>query len=84
MSGKVGHSLTEIVQAVESTATGIREIAEQTEAQAASAHQVHSAIRSVSDTTESQAASAEELAASAEELGAQAQSLKNLVSTFTG
>ena len=71
-----------IVQAVEKTATGIAQIAEQTETQSASAEQVQTAIRSVSETTESNAASAEELAASAEELGAQSQTLHDLVAKF--
>ncbi len=82
LSEKVGQSLMAIVEAVDATATGIAQIAEQAEAQSASAHQVQSAIKSVSDTTESGAASAEELAASAEELGAQAQSLQDLVTQF--
>ncbi len=83
LSEKVGESLTAIVDAVGKTAAGITEIAEQTEAQSASAEQVQSAIKSVSDTTESSAVSAEELAASAEQLGAQAQSLQELVNKFT-
>ncbi len=82
LSNKVGHSLTAIVQAVEQTAFGIVQIAEQTETQAASAEQVQIAIQSVSETTESNAASAEQLAASAEELGAQAQTLQDLVGKF--
>jgi methyl-accepting chemotaxis protein len=79
LSDKVGEALTAIVQAVEQTATGIAEIAEQTETQSASAEQVQTAIKSVSETTESNAASAEELAASAEQLGAQSQMLQDLV-----
>ena len=71
--------LSAIVQAVEKTAAGIAQIAEQTETQSASAEQVRTAIKSVSETTESNAASAEELAASAEELGAQSQTLQDLV-----
>ncbi|MGF1579632.1 MAG: PAS domain-containing methyl-accepting chemotaxis protein [Gemmataceae bacterium] len=82
LSEKVGESLTGIVDAVDRTAVGIAQIADQTEAQSASAQQVQSAIKSVSDTTEAGAASAEELAASAEELGAQAQSLQDLVTQF--
>ncbi len=82
LSEKVGESLTAIVDAVDRTAIGIAQIAEQTEAQSASAQQVQSAIKSVSDTTEAGAASAEQLAASAEELGAQAQSLQDLVTQF--
>ncbi len=82
VSEKVGESLTAIVDAVDRTASGIAQIAEQTETQSASALQVQSAIKSVSDTTEAGAASAEELAASAEELGAQAQSLQDLVTQF--
>ncbi len=79
MSDKVGEALSAIVTAVDKTATGIAQIAEQTETQSASAQQVQAAIRSVSDTTEANAASAEELAASAEQLGAQAQSLQDMV-----
>jgi len=71
-----------IVVAVDQTAGGITEIAEQTEAQSSSAEQVQSAIKAVSETTESGAVSAEQLAASAEELGAQAQSLQDLASQF--
>ena len=63
--------------------SGITEIADQTDAQSASAEQVQSAIKAVSDTTESSAVSSEELAASAEQLGAQAQSLQELVNKFT-
>ena len=82
MSDKVGEALSAIVKAVDKTAAGIAQIAEQTETQSASAQQVQAAIRSVSDTTEANAASAEELAASAEQLGAQAQSLQDLVTKF--
>jgi methyl-accepting chemotaxis protein len=82
LSERVGTSLTAIVEAVNKTAEGIGQIAEQTETQASSARQVQSAIKSVSETTESVAASAEELAASAEELGAQAESLQDLVAKF--
>lgn len=82
LSEKVGDSLALIVDAVEQTATGIRQIAEQTETQSASAEQVQSAIKAVSETTEANAASSEELAASAEQLGAQAQTLQDLVSKF--
>ncbi len=79
LSEKVGDSLEAIVAAVEKTAAGIAQIAEQTETQSASADQVQVAIRAVSETTESNAASAEELAASAEQLGAQSQTLQDLV-----
>ncbi len=82
LSHKVGQSLLAIVAAVEQTAVGIVQIAEQTETQSASAEQVQIAIRNVSETTESNAASAEELAASAEELGAQSQTLQDLVNKF--
>jgi methyl-accepting chemotaxis protein len=82
LSDKVGHSLAAIVAAVEKTASGIAQIAEQTETQSVSAEQVQSAIKSVSETTESNAASAEELAASAEQLGAQSETLQDLVSKF--
>jgi methyl-accepting chemotaxis protein len=82
LSEKVGESLTAIVDAVQKTALGITQIAEQTEAQSASADQVRTAIMSVSETTESNAASAEQLAASSEELGAQSQTLQDLVSKF--
>ena len=82
LSEKVGEALSAIVQAVEQTATGIAQIAEQTETQSASAEQVQTAIKSVSETTESNAASAEELAASAEQLGAQSQTLQDLVVKF--
>ena len=82
LSERVGESLATIVKAVNATADGIRQIAEQTEAQTSSAAEVQSAIRSVSETTESGAASAEQLAASAEELGAQAQNLRDLVAKF--
>ena len=68
--------------AVENTAAGIANIAEQTETQSASAQQVQVAIKSVSETTESNAASSEQLAASAEELGAQSQALQDLVAKF--
>jgi methyl-accepting chemotaxis protein len=78
-SEKVGESLSAIVHAVEKTAAGIAQIAEQTQTQSASAEQVRAAIRSVSETTESNAASAEQLAASAEELGAQSQTLLDMV-----
>ncbi len=81
-SEKLGKSLLAISGAVEQTATGISQIAEQTESQSASAEQVQAAIRAVSETTESNAASSEELAASAEQLGAQAQALQDLVSKF--
>lgn len=81
-SERLGQSLSAISSAVELTATGITQIAEQTETQSASAQQVQSAIQTVSETTESNAASAEELAASAEQLGAQAQALQDLVSKF--
>ena len=83
LSEKVGVSLGTIVDAVGKTAAGITEIADQTEAQSASADQVQTAIKAVSDTTESSAVSAEELAASAEELGGQAHSLQELVNKFT-
>ncbi len=79
LSEKVGDSLSAIVVAVQRTAAGINQIAEQTETQSVSAEQVRAAIRTVSETTESNAASSEELAASAEELGAQSQSLQDLV-----
>jgi methyl-accepting chemotaxis protein len=82
LSEKVGESMTGIVGAVSRTAAGITQIAEQSESQSASAHQVQSAIRSVSETTESGAVSAEELAASAEQLGAQAHALQDLVAKF--
>jgi methyl-accepting chemotaxis protein len=82
LSEKVGESLTAIVQAVEQTAAGIAQIAEQTDTQSASAEQVQAAIVSVSDTTEMNAASAEELAASAEQLGAQAHTLQDLMAKF--
>ena len=82
LSDKVGQSLAEIVQAVDLTAGGIGQIAEQTETQSASAHQVQTAIKAVSETTEANAASSEELAASAEQLGAQSQALQDLVSKF--
>ena len=82
LSEEVGNSLASIVEAVDRTAAGILQIAEQTESQSASADQVQIAIRSVSETTESNAASAEELAASAEQLGAQSQTLQDLVSKF--
>ncbi len=82
LSEKVGDSLAAIVVAVNKTADGINEIAEQTETQSVSAEQVRAAIRTVSETTESNAASAEELAASAEQLGAQSQSLQDLVDKF--
>jgi methyl-accepting chemotaxis protein len=81
-SEKVGESLSAIVEAVEQTAAGIANIAEQTETQSASAEQVSAAIKSVSETTESNAASSEELAASAEQLGAQSQTLQDLVGKF--
>ncbi len=83
LSEKVSESLLAIIDAVDQTATGITEIATQTETQSVSAEQTHSAIESVSETTESNAASAEELAASAEQLGAQAANLQELVSRFT-
>jgi methyl-accepting chemotaxis protein len=79
LSEKVGRSLEAIGKAVEKTAAGIKQIAEQTEAQSVSSDQVRAAIMSVSETTESNAASAEQLAASSEELGAQAQTLQDLV-----
>ncbi len=82
LSDKVGDSLAAIVQAVEKTAAGIAQIAEQAETQSASAEQVQAAIKSVSETTESNAASAEELAASAEQLGAQSHTLQELVGNF--
>jgi methyl-accepting chemotaxis protein len=82
LSEKVGESLVAIVGAVEKTAAGIAQIAEQTETQAASAEQVRAAIQVVSETTESNAASAEQLAASAEELGAQSQTLQDQVNKF--
>lgn len=82
LSDKVGESLAGIVEAVQKTAAGIAQIADQTETQSASAEQVQIAIKSVSETTESNAASSEELAASAEELGAQSQTLQDLVSKF--
>ncbi len=82
LSEKVGDSLAAIVQAVEKTAAGIAEIAEQTETQSASADQVRTAISAVSETTESNAASSEQLAASAEELGAQSQALQDLMARF--
>ena len=74
--------MSAIVQAVEKTAAGIAQIAEQTETQSASAEQVQTAIKAVSETTESNAASSEELAASAEQLGAQSQTLQDLVGKF--
>ena len=80
----IGHCHPKIVEAVQKTAAGISEIAEQTESQSASAGQVQNAIKSVSETTESNAASAEELAASAEQLGAQSQMLQDLVAKFEG
>lgn len=82
LSEKVGDSLSAIGAAVNNTASGIVNIAEQTESQAASAGQVKTAIEHVSETTESNAASAEELAASAEQLGAQSQTLQDLVARF--
>lgn len=82
LSDKVGQALAGIVEAVDNTAAGITQIAEQTEMQTASAEQVQVAIQSVSETTESNAASAEQLAASAEELGAQSQALQDLVGQF--
>ena len=82
LSEKVGQSLTGIGAAVNNTASGILQIAEQTESQSVSAEQVKIAIKIVSETTESNAASAEELAASAEQLGAQSQTLTDLVSRF--
>ncbi len=82
VSEKVGEALSSIVAAVDKTAGGIAEIAEQTESQSASAEQVQSAIKVVSETTEANAASAEELAASAEQLGAQAHNLQDLVDKF--
>ena len=82
LSEKVGVSLSGIVLAVEKTAMGIAQIAEQTETQSVSAQQAQSAIKAVSETTEASAASAEELAASAEQLGAQARSLQDLVDKF--
>ena len=82
LSDKVGEALAGIVDAVDNTASGITQIAEQTEMQTASAEQVQVAIQSVSETTESNAASAEQLAASAEELGAQSQALQDLVGQF--
>jgi methyl-accepting chemotaxis protein len=82
LSEKVGEALAAIVEAVQSTAAGISEIAEQTDSQSASAVQVQNAIKSVSETTESNAASSEELAASAEQLGAQSQMLQDLVAKF--
>jgi methyl-accepting chemotaxis protein len=82
LAERVGESLTAIVQAVENAAAGIAQIADQTEAQSASAEEVRSAIKTVSETTECNAASAEQLAASAEELGAQSQTLQDLVSKF--
>ncbi|MFT7619051.1 MAG: methyl-accepting chemotaxis protein [Planctomycetota bacterium] len=82
LSERVGTSLTSIIKALGTTAEGITQIAQQTDAQASSAEQVQLAIRTVSETTESNAASSEELAASAEQLGAQAQTLQSLVSGF--
>ena len=82
LSDKVGDSLAAILQAVEKTAVGIAQIAEQTESQSASAGQVQTAISVVSETTEANAASSEQLAASAEELGAQSQTLLDLVAKF--
>ena len=82
VSERVAVSLNSIVTAVDKTAGGIIQIADQTESQAASAEQVQSAIRVVSETTEANAASAEELAASAEQLGAQAHNLQDLVDKF--
>lgn len=82
LSHKVGERLEAIVSAVDKTASGICQIAEQAETQSASAHQVQVAVKSVSETTESNAASSEELAASAEELGAQSQTLQDLVGKF--
>lgn len=82
LSEKVGKSLGSIVEAVESTASGIALIAESTETQAESAKEVQAAIRSVGKTTESNAAASEEMAASAEQLGAQATTLQELVARF--
>jgi len=82
LSEKVGQSLAAIVSAVESTASGIANIAASSESQSANAGEVKLAIRSVSQTTESNAAAAEQMAASAEELGAQAQGLRDLVKRF--
>ena len=82
VSEKVGDALSLIEQAVDKTAQGIAQIAEQTKTQSASAEDVQSAIVVVSETTEANAASAEELAASAEQLGAQAHNLQDLVAEF--
>ncbi len=82
LSERVGEALNTIVTAVDKTAEGIAQIADQTESQAVSADEVQKAIRIVSETTEANAASAEELAASAEQLGAQAHNLQELVARF--
>jgi methyl-accepting chemotaxis protein len=79
VSQSVGVALSRIVDAVDKTANGIKQIADQTGQQSASADDVQHAIQVVSETTEANAASAEELAASAEQLGAQAHNLQDLV-----
>jgi methyl-accepting chemotaxis protein len=82
LSEQTGNSLQKIVQAVESTAAKIGEIATATIQQATTAKDVSQAIQNVAQVAEQTAAGSEEMASSSEELGAQAGTLRELVSQF--
>jgi len=82
LSSQTGKALKQIIEAAQSTATKIGEIATMTVQQAANAQEVAKAIQSVTQVTEQTAAGSEEMASSSEQLGAQAAGLRDLVSRF--
>ncbi len=82
LSDQTGKSLTQIIGAVQTTASKIAEIATATGEQALGAREVSQAIQGIAQVTEQSAAGSEQLASSSEELGAQSTALRDLVSRF--
>ncbi|MEN6558202.1 MAG: methyl-accepting chemotaxis protein [Thermoguttaceae bacterium] len=82
LSDQTSQSLKQIIEAAESTAAKISEIAAATVQQACNAKEVSKAIQIVAQATEQAATGSEEMASSSEELGAQAETLRQLVGQF--
>jgi len=79
---RAGHSLTELVPAIQKTAELVQEVAAASREQSAGVNQINKAMGQVDQATQRNASAAEELSSTAEELSQQAQRLQQLMAFF--
>jgi methyl-accepting chemotaxis protein len=82
VASRAGTLFTELVPAIQKTASLVQVVAAASQAQAAGVGQITRAMAQVDGVTQRNASSAEELASTAEQMSAEAESLQRLMSFF--